>query len=146
MKKENEEKAKFLRKYRESKRAIENYNMQIEELRAAQIMPSKSNEGMPTGKGGKSDLSDYAAKLEELEMKYNQAINTYMHTCEKVMNAIDNLSDQKQRMVILLRYTQTDDRWERVWQQMNELGEAYTLRSIYKIHGEALENLEVQDE
>lgn len=146
MKKKNEEKMEYLRQYLRSKRAVENYALQIEELRAAQIMPSKNTSGMPTGKGGKTDLSDYISKLEKLEDKYNNAIKEYMSKCEKVIDSISNLKDEKQRMVLLLRYTQQNNQWEKVWQQMNELGEVYSLRQIFNIHGEALENLEVTDE
>ena len=69
MTKENEDKKKWLKRYRRAKRNLIVTELAVKELKAAQIMGAKGNDGMPKGKNNSSDLSDYIVKLEDKEMK-----------------------------------------------------------------------------
>ena len=67
MTKENEDKKKWLKRYRRTKRNLIVTELAVKELKAAQIMGAKGNDGMPKGKNNSSDLSDYIVKLEDKE-------------------------------------------------------------------------------
>lgn len=50
MTKENEDKKKWLKRYRRAKRNLIVTELAVKELKAAQIMGAKGNDGMPKGK------------------------------------------------------------------------------------------------
>lgn len=130
-----------LRGYLESKAKIKRYEMQIEELRASQIMPSKNDDGMPHGKNGHTDLSDYIVKLEKLEQDRAEAIARMMQECQDILDAIETAPDEMERMVLSLRYIQ-GLRWEEIWQVLTEATDKdIKLRRVYQIHGNALQHI-----
>lgn len=62
----------YLNQYRDARREVQNIRDQITALRYGQMIPSMRNDGMPHS-GGCSDLSSYAAELDELEIRLEQA-------------------------------------------------------------------------
>ena len=61
----NEEKKQYLRRYQTAKRRVGMIQEEIEELRSSKTSPVGLGDGMPHG-SGTSDLSGYAARLDEL--------------------------------------------------------------------------------
>lgn len=143
MTKENEEKKRWLKRYRKAKRKVVVTELAILEVKQAQIMGNKGCDGMPHGKND-TDLSDYIVKLEKKEKEYEEAKKKYIQTCDEVISAIYKLSDSRQQMVLIYRYITTDNNdWSEVFIKMRTAGEVYSMRQIYNIHGEALKNLQI---
>lgn len=144
MTKENEDKKKWLKRYRRAKRNLIVTELAVKELKAAQIMGAKGNDGMPKGKNNSSDLSDYIVKLEDKEKEYEKAKESYIKICDEIISAIYLLPDSRQQMVLIYRYITSDNNdWSEVLIKMREAGEVYSMRQIYNIHGEALRNLKI---
>ena len=70
--KENDEKKWYLRGYERAIREMKRSEERIREMRINRICPSVIADGMPHASGG-SDLSGYAARLDEEERKYQKA-------------------------------------------------------------------------
>ena len=104
MTKENEDKKKWLKRYRRTKRNLIVTELAVKELKAAQIMGAKGNDGMPKGKNNSSDLSDYIVKLEDKEKEYEKAKESYIKICDEIISAIYLLPDSRQQMVLIYRY------------------------------------------
>lgn len=66
---EIEEKKEYLRSYEKAVRQMERSAEKIEEMRLGQIIPAADNDGMPHAHNS-TDLSGYAALLDEAEKKY----------------------------------------------------------------------------
>ena len=62
---ENDKKKRYLFGYRDALRKQKVIEEEIRELRLNRMLPSLTQDGMPHGSGG-SDMSGYAAKLDEL--------------------------------------------------------------------------------
>ena len=67
----NEEKKQYLRRYQAAKRRAKMIQEEIEELRSSKTSPVGLGDGMPHG-SGTSDLSGYAARLDELLRSWKQ--------------------------------------------------------------------------
>lgn len=134
---ENEKKKEFLNSYLTGKRGVKRLEEQIAELRLNKISPGcVMGDGMPHAHDP-SDLSVYAARLDELEQKlwaerYHR-INAYM----QVQNAIEQMRDEREKMLLTYRYLNGYG-WERIAVEM-EISWRHTLR----LHGNALKNFEM---
>lgn len=136
IKKENEEKKKYLRGYKKHGRKIELINAKIEELQRLKRNPSVRNDGLPRG-SSKSDLSDYAAQLDTLEDElYNEGI-AEVETYKRITCRIDELKDEDEREVLYYRYIK-DKEW---WEIAKTMG--FSESWIYELHGRALKNLKI---
>lgn len=132
-----EEKKDYLRGYKFAKHNVREAEIAIEELRAAQIMASKDNNGMPTGKGGVTDLSNYIVRLEELEARRSEAIKKQMIEVALLEQAISTLTDSRERMILCLRYMK-NWKWESIADEMG-----YDERWVRKLHTRAINNLDL---
>ena len=129
---ENEFKKSFLRSYRRIKRNVAVLSDQIAELRAAKMGVSCGiGDGMPHAHAG-SDLSDYAAKLDELIREMNQERYRLVQVAVLINRAINKVLTKK----YLLGWG-----WERIAD-----GLGYSVRSVYYIHGRGLHKLQVPEE
>lgn len=136
IKKENEEKKKYLRGYKKHGRKIELINAKIEELQRLKRNPSVRNDGMPRG-SNQSDLSDYAAQLDILEDElYNEGV-AEVKTYKDITCKIDELEDEDEREVLYYRYIK-DKEW---WEIAKTMG--FSESWIYELHGRALKNLKI---
>lgn len=137
-----ESKKKYLKSYRDSKRAVENISMAITELKAAQLMASKDNDGMPHAKNNKTDLSDYVSRLEDLEKEYNVSKGQYLDICAKVISSIQKISDERQKAILMYRYITLDNYcWDNVYKKMNENGYICEVSNMFNIHRDAINNI-----
>lgn len=136
VKSENDRKKDYLREYRKHGRRIKRIEMEIEEIRSMKMYPSINNDGMPHG-SSQSDLSDYAAELEEKEKKlYAEGIEQ-VKTYKQLEWNINQLKNQDERDVLFYRYIKGLEWWQ-IAQIMD-----YSERWIYELHGRALKNIKI---
>ena len=91
---------------------------------------------MPHGTN-KSDLSAYAAKLDTLFRKLQAELNRKWEIRKTIINAIEEMEDETEKLVLKFRYI-NGWKWERIAEEMS-----YSNMHVYKIHGKALEHLEI---
>ena len=132
----NEEKKAFLRQYQQCVKAEKSVQDEIEKLRSSVILPANVMDGMPHGTS-KSDLSAYAAKLDTLFRKLQAELNRKWETRKAIINAIEEMEDETEKLVLKFRYI-NGWKWERIAEEMS-----YSNMHVYKIHGKALEHLEI---
>ena len=133
MQKENEKKKKFLNSYPKARRDVERLEEQLEELRANKMSLKVVNDGMPKG-SGTSDLSAYAARMDELERSLIEKRYIRIQEFAKVQDAIEEMEDDQEKLLLTYRYLRGMT-WERVAEKMN-----YSWQHVHKIHARALQN------
>ena len=137
-KEENQKKTAYLKKY---KYAILDEKMILEEiqrLRADKMFPSLAMDGMPHG-NGTSDLSEYAARLDEeinkLKVQRLEKVKIY----SDISSRIRRVEDDNQRELLMYRYIKCM-KWEDITVAMG-----YTWQHIHRIHSKALDNIDLDD-
>lgn len=133
---ENEKKKLFLKSYLRDKQAVIRIEEQLAELRASKISPSLVSDGMPHGTS-LSDLSDYAAKVDELERELIQKRYDRICSFQRVQSAIEAVEDEAEKDLLTYRYLR-GMKWEEIAVKMG-----YSWRKIHYLHGDALEHLEI---
>lgn len=135
---ENEEKKKYLNGYIYSQRKINLLTEQINELRSNKMFPSVNNDGMPHG-SGISDLSGYAARLDELisqlEHEQEMAVKQY----KEIHDQIQLMQDGAEKEILERRYLMGET-WEQIAVLMN-----YNYRWVLRLHGRALNNFVISE-
>ena len=88
IKKENDLKKEYLRRYGDAVRAAKQIEEEIRQLRLDTMMPAVVNDGMPHRSSSGSDLSRYAAKvdamMEELRNQMEARIDIKREIIEKI--------------------------------------------------------------
>lgn len=137
-KEENQKKIAYLKKY---KYAILDEKMILEEirkLRADKMFPSLAMDGMPHG-NGTSDLSEYAARLDEeinkLKVQRLEKVKIY----SDISSRIRRVEDDNQRELLMYRYIKGMS-WEDIAVKLN-----YTWRHVHRIHSQALDSIDIKD-
>lgn len=133
MQKENEKKKKFLNSYPRARREVARLEAQLEELRTNKMSLKVVNDGMPKG-SGTSDLSAYAARMDELERSLTEKRYVRIQEFVKVQDAIEEMEDDQEKLLLTYRYLRGMT-WERVAEEMN-----YSWQHVHKIHARALQN------
>lgn len=133
MQKENEKKKKFLNSYPRARREVARLEAQLEELRTNKMSLKMVNDGMPKG-SGTSDLSAYAARMDELERSLTEKRYVRIQEFVKVQDAIEEMEDDQEKLLLTYRYLRGMT-WERVAEEMN-----YSWQHVHKIHARALQN------
>ena len=133
---ENEKKKLFLKSYLRDKQAVIRIEEQLAELRASKISPSLISDGMPHGTS-LSDLSDYAAKVDELERELIQKRYDRICSFRKVQTAIEELEDETEKDLLTYRYL-NGMKWEEIAVKMG-----YSWKHIHRIHAVALKDLKM---
>lgn len=132
----NEEKKQYLRRYQAAKRRAEMIQEEIEELRSSKTSPVGLGDGMPRG-SGTSDLSGYAARLDELLRELEAEKEMQMVTYREIRQQIGMVPDPTEQEILSRRYL-LEQRWEKISVEMN-----YDYRYVLKLHGKALLHFEV---
>ena len=110
--------------------------MEIEEIRSMKMYPSMSNDGMPHG-SNQSDLSSYAAELQEKEDElYLEGIRQ-VQTYNDIEHRINKLENQDERDVMFYKYIKGFEWWKIA--QLMEYSESW----IYELHGRALKKIQI---
>jgi hypothetical protein len=131
----NEEKKQYLRRYQAAKRRVGLIQEEIEELRSSKTSPVGLGDGMPHG-SGTSDLSGYAARLDELLRELEAEKEMQMVTYREIRQQISMVPDPTEQEILSRRYL-LEQRWEKISVEMN-----YDYRYVLKLHGKALLHFE----
>lgn len=130
---ENERKKQYLMNYGNLVRQMKRSELKMEEMRMNKIMPAAVLDGMPHAHG-KSDLSGYAAMLDEEERKYVKARYLRIRECREITERIEQLADEDEKDVLMYRYIRLM-KWEDICEEMN-----LSCRRVHYIHNAALEH------
>lgn len=80
---------------------------------------------------------DIIIKIIELEDRIRDEMRRLVDLKSEIMTSISSVEDPEQRCVLEKRYLEFK-KWEDIAEEMNR-----SLRSIYRLHGEALKNVRV---
>lgn len=136
VKNENERKKEYLRGYRKHGKRIKRIELEIEEIRSMKMYPSMSNDGMPRG-SNQSDLSSYAAALQEKENELYREGVEQVKMYKDIRHRINKLENENERDVMFYRYIKGYDFGE-IAQLMD-----YSTEWILKLHGRALKKIQI---
>lgn len=125
----------YLLRYRWNKKRIRRLAEQIEELRTRKAYPgSPSLDAMPHG-SSPSDLSEYAARLDELERRLESEQVAADRAALEVIETINRLRDEDEKSVLTLYYVR-GYRWERVADEVS-----YSWRHVLRLRDRAVKHL-----
>lgn len=130
---ENEKKKEYLKSYRKALRREQRILDEIQCLRLDKMFPSIIQDGMPHG-SSQTDLSGYAATLDEMIEDLKQERLEKVKIRKKIEQSIRNLEDEDEQEVLRLRYI-SGLKWDEVAAEMG-----FTCRRATQIHGNALIN------
>ena len=133
---ENDRKKRYLFGYRDALRKQKVIEDEIRELRLKKMLPSLTQDGMPHGSGG-SDMSGYAAKLDELLRDLDEQAQRCIDIRKEIVKKIEAMQDETEKLVLRLRYMH-GKKWEEIAVEMD-----YGYRNVLKLHGKALSHFEV---
>jgi DNA-directed RNA polymerase specialized sigma subunit len=133
---ENEQKKEYLRSYREHVKRIDRIEAELLELRSMRVSVSINNDGMPHAHNV-TDLSGYAAELDELERKLLEERYQSIMAYKDIVRRIKRLRSENELDVLFYRYIKGMDWWE-IADRMN-----YSERWVHKIHGKALAHFQM---
>lgn len=129
----NEEKKQYLRRYQAAKKRAKMIQEEIDELRSSKTSPVGLGDGLPHG-SGTSDLSGYAARLDELMRELEAEKEMQMVTYHEIWNQVKKIPNATEQEVLTRRYL-IGQSWEKIAVEMH-----YSYRQIIRIHGAALQH------
>ncbi|MCI9190536.1 MAG: hypothetical protein HFH84_13185 [Lachnospiraceae bacterium] len=136
---ENEMKKEYLRGYRRHVRKLSRIEAELEELRTMKMAISVNNDGMPH-RSDQSDMSGYAAELDQLERSLREERCKRVSAYKDIVKRIKSLHSENELDVLFYRYI----RGLAWWEIAEKMG--YSERWVLKIHGEALAHLKLPKE
>ena len=132
----NEEKKQYLRRYQAAKCRVGLIQEEIEELRSSKTSPIGLGDGLPHG-SGTSDLSGYAARLDELLRELEAEKEMQMVTYREIRQQISMVPDPTEQEILSRRYLLWQS-WEKIAVEMG-----YSYRNVTRLHGYALKHFEL---
>ena len=136
---QNEAKKEYLRSYQRHVRRVQQITDEIAELRERKMGASaKPGDGMPHS-GGHSDLSGYAAKLDEMIAKLIDEREQCMRTYQQIARQIKCLRDRQEVDVLFYRYVGGYD-WGKVAEKLG-----CKKRWVFELHGKALRHFKIPE-
>ena len=135
---DNEAKKAFLRRYQDAVKTEKSIEEEIRELRSNAMMHSQNMDGMPRG-SAQSDLSDYAAKFDEMLSELRDEIDQKWEIRREIIKAIEELPSEGEKIVMRFRYINGWS-WERI-----SVESSYTYRHVTRLHGNALIHLKIPE-
>lgn len=137
LKTENEQKKEFLMSYQLAKRDVTRLEEQLAELRIGKMSPGcEIGDGLPHAHNA-TDLSGYAAKVDELEREIVAARYRRICAFERVRNCIEALEDEREKLLLTYRYLR-GLKWALICTKME-----LSWKQIHRIHARSLKNLKV---
>lgn len=134
----NEEKKKYLNRYRESGRKIINLQEELQALREVeQSAKIQQLSDMPKGSGRQQDIAVVLIGIEKLQKRIDDEIVRQIKIRLEIENVLLGVKDAQEAKVLRLRYIELL-KWEEICVQMN-----YSWKGIHKVHGRALKNLNI---
>lgn len=136
MARENDLKKEYLSKFRESIQAVKRIEEQITELERHESSPRTIDIGMH-GSRARKDMSDYAAKKDELISKMMQARYMRVSTYTDIFQSIEDVPSERERQVLTLRYIKCL-KWEEIAVEMH-----VEWAQVHRIHARALKHFKI---
>jgi len=133
---EIEQKKEYLKGYGKIVRQMERSELKIREMRLNKMCPSVINDGMPHALN-QTDLSGYAALLDQEEKRYMKYRYQRIKKCKEITDRIERLSDEDEKDVLMYRYIKLM-KWEDICVKMN-----FSWKWVHKIHSRALNHFEI---
>lgn len=137
-KEEKHKKIHWLNRYRAAVREEQMILDEIQRLREDKMFPSLVMDGMPHG-SSQSDLSAYAAKLDEQMAKLKEWRLEKAKMYERILDRIRRVEDDNQRALLMCRYIKGMS-WEDIAVSLG-----YTWRHVHRIHSQALDSINLKD-
>lgn len=125
--------------YRWAKKQEERILEEIRALRMDKMFPSTVNDGMPKG-SEQRDLSDYAAKLDELIQELKEERLEKIKRLQSIERVIKEIDNEDAQTILRLRYID-GLRWEEVCVAIN-----YEWAQMHRIHARALREIKINDD
>lgn len=129
-------KKEYLMQYRRAVQHEEELVRQLEEVRQQYMLRSQQLDGMPRT-GGASDLSDYAARYDELLTALCDAASRTLELRKDITQRIESMSNELEKTILHMHYI-SGFKFEYIASQIG-----YTLRWTIYLHGVALQHLEL---
>ncbi len=136
MARENDLKKEYLSKFRESKEAVKRIEDQITALELYEASPKTIDIEMH-GSRARKDMSDYAAKKDELISKMMQARYMRVSTYTDIFQSIEDVPSERERQVLTLRYIKCL-KWEEIAVEMH-----VEWAQVHRIHANALKHFKI---
>lgn len=133
---ETEQKKEYLREYEKAVRQMKRSEEKIAEMRLGKIIPSQGNDGMPHAHNY-SDMSGYAALLDEEERRYRKAQCRRIRLCKEITDKIEHMGNEDEKDVLVYRYIRLM-KWEDICVKINR-----SWQHTHRIHKKALENFKL---
>lgn len=133
---QSEEKRDYLKSYKIAVLTEKAIDEEIRLLRMERMNPQTRLDGFPH-MSGYSDLSSYAAKLDELLRQLGEAMDSRISLRRDINRRIEAVGDETEKLILRLRYIHCKD-FEEI---AEELG--YCSRHVQRLHGKALEDFEM---
>lgn len=132
----SQEKKKVLRSYRQLMLSAKAYRQALAELDEWCLPQSPKLDGMPHG-ATQTDLTAVVIRREKLAGDYARRVDECAAKAQKILDAIDGMSDEREKTLLRLRYIDGLS-FERM---AVDMGLSY--RSLTRLHGGALSHFEV---
>lgn len=140
MTKENDEKKKYLDRYRRARSSAKELERRLAMLQIDAMVPGqRAADAMPHGSGGDRDLSDYVAKYDEYVTALIRRKQAEQSVMIEVSSAIEAIEIEEEKQVLLYRYIHLM-RWEEIADAMH-----IALRTAFYWHGQALAHFKIPD-
>lgn len=139
IKKENELKKEYLRRYGDAVRAAKQIEEEIRQLRLDTMMPAVVNDGMPHGSSSGSDLSGYAAKVDAMMEDLRNQMEINIDLRREIIGKIEEMENETEKLILRYRYIHLL-KWEEI---AVEIG--YEYRNVLYIHGKALKHFQIPE-
>lgn len=133
---ENEKKKEYLSEYEKAVRQMKRHEERIREMRLNKLCPAVKMDGMPHAHNH-TDLSSYAALLDQEERKYMKARYQRIKKCKEITDKIEALDDEDEKDVLMYRYIRLL-KWEDICGKMG-----YSWKQVHRIHTRALNNFKM---
>jgi hypothetical protein len=128
---------KYLQQYLDIDKEISADLREIEYLRskAERITTTLSMDGThASGHGDK--VAACAAKIADIEYMINKKIINLYDVRHEIEGMIEKVDNPTQRLILRYRYLTGKD-----WKQIERIVDGYSMQSIFRIHGEALQSV-----
>lgn len=134
---DNEAKKNYLKQYQKKVQAVKDIELELEALREEKMsVSSASGDGMPKS-GNKTDMSDYIVALENKEQMLIKARYQRIECYTCIYKDIEKLENEDEKRILFLKYIR-GLKWEKVCVESG-----YEWTWVHKLHGRALEHLEI---
>lgn len=139
IKKENELKKEYLRRYGDAVRAAKQIEEEIRQLRLDTMMPAVVNDGMPHGSSSGSDLSGYAAKVDAMMEDLRNQMEARIDIKREIIEKIEEMENETEKLILRYRYIHLL-KWEEIAVKIE-----YEYRNVLYIHGKALKHFQIPE-